>query len=36
VKLLEHHDILNPELFQHSAALQSAWDDVQEAIALTD
>ncbi|WP_295540325.1 hypothetical protein [uncultured Thiohalocapsa sp.] len=36
VRLLEYHDILNPELFQRSAALQQAWDDVREAVALTD
>lgn len=36
MRLLEHHDILNPELFKQSAALQVAWGDVREAIARTD
>jgi hypothetical protein len=36
VKLLEYHDILNPGLFEQSPALQQAWDDVQQSVALTD
>ena len=36
MKLLEYHDILNGELFASSIALQRAWADVQQAVALTD
>ena len=36
MKLLEYHDILNAGLFVTSGALQQAWDDVQQAVALTD
>lgn len=36
MRLIEYHDILNPELFERSPALQAAWDDVCRAVALTD
>lgn len=36
MKLLEYHDILNGELFTSSVVLKQAWDDVQQAVALTD
>ncbi len=36
MKLLEYHDILNGELFHRSAVLESAWDDIQQAVACTD
>jgi hypothetical protein len=36
MKLLEYHDILNEDLFSKSTSLDSAWQDVQAAIALTD
>lgn len=36
VKLLEYHDILNPGLFTQSLVLQTAWGEVQQAVALTD
>lgn len=36
MKLLKFHDILNPGLFIQSEALKQAWDDVQQAVALTD
>jgi hypothetical protein len=36
MRLLEYHDILNPELFKQSPALREAWEDVREAVALTD
>jgi hypothetical protein len=36
MKLLEYHDILNPDRFKRSAARQQAWNDVCDAIALTD
>lgn len=36
MKLLEFHDILNPELFNTSKALKQAWTEVQQAISATD
>jgi transcriptional regulator with XRE-family HTH domain len=36
MRILEHHDILNADLFERSDALREAWDDVREAIAQTD
>ncbi len=36
MKLLEYHDILNSDLFVRSPALQQAWHEIQQAIALTD
>lgn len=36
MKLLEHHDILNPELFQSSEILREAWEEVVHAIKITD
>lgn len=36
MRLIEYHDILNPDLFEHSHALRQAWDDVHRAVALTD
>lgn len=36
MRLLECHDILNPQLFAQSPALHEAWEDVQQAVALTD
>lgn len=36
MKLLEYHDILNGELFANSMVLKQAWDDVQQAVELTD
>ena len=36
MKLLEYHDILNGHLFADSSVLRQAWDDVRQAVALTD
>lgn len=36
MKLLEYHDILHPELFQTSNALKQAWNEVVNAINVTD
>lgn len=36
MKLLEYHDILNGGLFERSEILQKAWNDIEQAIALTD
>ena len=36
MKLLEYHDILNPKLFQNSAILEQAWNEVVHAINITD
>jgi hypothetical protein len=36
MRILEHHDILNADLFERSDALREAWEDVREAIAQTD
>ena len=36
MKLLEYHDILNGELFVRSPVLQKAWEEIQQAVALTD
>jgi hypothetical protein len=36
MRILEHHDMLNADLFERSDSLREAWDDVREAIAQTD
>lgn len=36
MKLLEYHDILNGDLFSRSSVLMQAWDEVEQAIGLTD
>lgn len=36
MKLLEYHDILNGDLFVRSPVLEQAWNEIQQAVALTD
>ncbi len=36
MKIIEFHDILNPNLFLSSITLQKAWDEVVHAITVTD
>lgn len=36
MKILEYHDILNPDLFNSSRHLSEAWEEIKQAIHLTD
>lgn len=36
MKLLEYHDIINPEIFNSSTDLLKAWEEITEAILITD